>query len=86
MKALKVPKSYRANRVDYDDDGNLDDVVLMNVKMFRLERMTKRRIWIACYREGLPEVVIRLNSRSKITGSVDNHKSPKKIPWPKLSW
>lgn len=32
-----------------DDDGNLDDVVVTEVEMFRLERMDSDRWWMRLY-------------------------------------
>ena len=38
------------DRLSYDDNNELDDVVINNVDMFRLERMSNNDIWIAVYR------------------------------------
>ena len=32
-----------------DEDGNLDDVVIRDVYMFRMERMDDDAIWMSCY-------------------------------------
>ena len=57
-----------AERIDYDEEGNLDDVFVPNVEAFRLEYMYDNSVWIRCYREGRPDVVFWLNARGKITG------------------
>jgi len=59
-----------ADRIDYSKtDGNLDDVVVENVEMFRLEYMSDKSIWIKLYKKDGSEVVINLSSDSKINGS-----------------
>lgn len=57
------------DRVDYAK-GNLDDVVIENVTMFRLEYMDSNSVWIRLYRDdpGKRDVVIRLNAKGKIKG------------------
>jgi hypothetical protein len=32
-----------------DDNGDLDDVVINDVSMFRAERMDGKSLWMACY-------------------------------------
>jgi hypothetical protein len=59
------------DRFDYDDKGNLDDVVVNDVECFRLEYMDDNSIWLKCYRDGKDDVVICLRSRGKITGHHD---------------
>ena len=56
------------NRIDYDDNGNLDDVALGDVEMFRLEYMDDRTIWIAVIRKDGTEDVFWLRSGKKIKG------------------
>lgn len=56
------------DRFDYDDKGNLDDVVVEDVKTFRLEQMTDGHIWMACYRDGKPDVRFSLTAKGKIKG------------------
>lgn len=56
-----------ADKFDYDENG-LDDVVVENVSMFRLERMNSGSYWLRCYRDGADDVVFWLNSDQKITG------------------
>ena len=55
-------------RVDYDETGNLDDVAVSDVSLFRLEYMDDNRIWIRLYRKGTPDLVIHLESAGKISG------------------
>jgi hypothetical protein len=59
------------DRFDCDDKGNLDDVVVNDVDCFRLEYMADNSIWLKCYRDGKPDVVIWLKARGKITGHHD---------------
>jgi hypothetical protein len=56
-------------RVDYDETGNLDDVAVSNVSLFRLEYMDVNKIWIRLYRKGAPDLVIHLAASGKITGA-----------------
>jgi hypothetical protein len=55
------------DRIDYED-GDLDDIVLKDVSMFRMERMSDCQFWIRCYRDGKPDVVFNLSAPGKITG------------------
>ena len=57
-----------ADRIDYDANGDLDDIVVNDVSMFRMERMDDGAFWLRCYRTGKPDVVFRLNSATKIVG------------------
>lgn len=56
------------DRIDYDEQGDLDDIVIRNVSMFRMERMDGGCFWIRCYCDGKPDVIFWLNSEAKITG------------------
>lgn len=56
------------DRIDYDDKGDLDDIVINNVSMFRMERMDDGNFWLRCYCDGKPDVIFSLNSKRKITG------------------
>ena len=49
-------------------DGNLDDVAIEGVTMFRLEYMDSNSVWIRLYRNDRRDVVIKLGARGKITG------------------
>jgi hypothetical protein len=40
-----------------DHEGFLDDVVVLDVKMFRLERMDTNSWWACCYLDGFDERV-----------------------------
>ncbi len=56
------------DRIDYED-GDLDDIVLKDVTMFRMERMDDGHFWIRCYRDNEPDVVFNLTAEgNKITG------------------
>ena len=57
------------DRIDYDDNGNLDDVAIENVRMFRLEYMEDNRIWIRLYRDNKPDLVFNLEAAGKIAGA-----------------
>lgn len=39
------------DRIDYNQLG-VDDVVINDVELFRLERMTDNVFWICCYKKG----------------------------------
>lgn len=54
-------------RIDYDR-GNLDDVVVPDVELFRMEWMDKGSVWLRCYRKGKPDVIFWLKSKRKIKG------------------
>ena len=41
--------SYPCNRIDLDSSGGIDDVVLRDVDLFRLERMTSDTVWVKVY-------------------------------------
>ena len=56
-----------ADRFDLDASGDLDDIVVENVSLFRMERMDDGCFWIRCYREGQQDVVFWLNAEKKIT-------------------
>ncbi len=56
-----------ADRIDYAD-GNLDDVVVEDVTMFRLEYMSANHIWLKCYRNDKPDIRFLLTAKGKITG------------------
>ena len=55
----------------YDDLG-LDDVVVKDVEMFRMERMDDDYVWLACYLRDGQEIVFDLETDKKglITYSV----------------
>ena len=57
------------DRIDYDAAGNLDDVAIENVRMFRLEYMDDNRIWIRLYRDNKSDLVFYLEAAGKIAGS-----------------
>jgi hypothetical protein len=57
------------DRIDYNARGDLDDIVVNDVAMFRMERMDSGVFWIRCYRDGKPDVIFWLRSERKITGS-----------------
>ena len=57
------------DRIDYDDAGNLDDVAIENVRMFRLEYMDDNRIWIRLYRDNKSDLVFHLEAAGKIAGT-----------------
>lgn len=39
-----------SDRIDYDDKGNLDDVVIDNVATFHIEWMDDKTVWMRCYK------------------------------------
>jgi hypothetical protein len=56
------------DRIDYDETGNLDDVAVSDVELFRLEYMDDNSVWIRLYRHDKPDIVIWLGAAGKITG------------------
>lgn len=60
------------DRIDRTADGAVDDVVISDVKMFRMEQMSSGCIWIALYRDGKPDIVFWLNSSRKITAEIES--------------
>ena len=59
-------------KILYDDTGNLDDVALSDVSMFRLEYMDEGTVWRRLDRDNAKDVVIWLCARTgKITGKHD---------------
>lgn len=56
------------DRIDYDERGDLDDIVINDVVVFRMERMSDTSFWLRCYCDGKPDVVFQVNSETKITG------------------
>ncbi len=55
-------------RIDYDGSGNLDDVAISDVELFRLEYMDAKTVWIRLYRKDEKDIVFWLGARGKITG------------------
>lgn len=65
---LTERRADKPDRIDCDGRGDLDEIVLNDVSMFRMERMNDGYFWIKCYREDKPDVVFNLNAKGKITG------------------
>ena len=40
-----------SDRIDFDDKGNLDDVVIEDVSLFHMEWMSKKTVWMRCYKK-----------------------------------
>jgi hypothetical protein len=57
-----------ADRIDYNSRGDLDDIAISDVTMFRMDRMDSGVFWLRCYRDGKPGVIFWLRSMRKITG------------------
>lgn len=70
--ALPPPRSAMPDRIDRTADGAVDDVVISDVKMFRMERTSSGTIWMALYRDGKPDIVFWLNSSRKITAEIES--------------
>lgn len=51
------------------DDLGLDDVVVKDVEMFRMERMDEDYVWLACYLTDGQEIVFDLHATGRITYS-----------------
>ena len=54
------------DRFDLDNKGELDDVVVIDVEMFRFERMDEGLWWMRCYRNSKPDIVFWLSAKGKI--------------------
>ena len=55
-------------RIDYGKNGNLDDVAVSDVELFRLEYMDDNHIWIRLYRKKKRDIVFTLTAKGKISG------------------
>lgn len=66
------------DRIDYDEMG-LDDVVINDVEMFRLERMNEKLYWARCYKKNgeIIDFHIFIKGRN-ITGFAESYKKMKK--------
>lgn len=53
-------------RIDRDDCGKLDDVVISDVETFHMEWMDDRGVFIACYRADGTEFKFWLKSKGHI--------------------
>lgn len=49
-------------RIDYDDLGDLDDIAVGNVELFRMERMSASCFWLRLHRAGGRDIVFWLNA------------------------
>lgn len=52
MSSRKKPKNDYRIALRPDHRGDLDDVVVKDVEMFRAEMMDRGRLWMCCYLEG----------------------------------
>ena len=58
----------RKDRFDNDDNGELDDVAIFNVDLFRLERMNNGCFWMRLYKKtGEIDHVFWFNAKGKLT-------------------
>jgi len=55
------------DRIDYNET-RLDDVVINDVDMFRLEYMDDNSIWLCCYKKSGERIVFDLSSETAIIG------------------
>ena len=46
------------DRLDYAQDGSLDDATIHDVEMFRIERMDAGLYWMRLYCSGKPDVIL----------------------------
>lgn len=60
----------KVERIDYAN-GELDDVVVSGVTLFRMEQMHDGCWWIRLYRGDDDDLVFCLNSKQKITATVE---------------
>lgn len=68
-----MAKTEYVERIDNDDKGELDDIAVSHVSMFRMEWMSDDCVWIRLYRDqkGKDDLVFWLNSKKKIIGKVE---------------
>lgn len=61
-------------RIDIDSNGELDDVAISDVSMFRLERMDKGVWWMCVYYEGGGRDTFWLRSKKKISANHEDER------------
>ena len=54
----------RRDRIAMDDRG-VDDVVIHDVDVFRLERMGDTSFWLKCYKSNGEEIVFWINRKGR---------------------
>lgn len=59
------PRGGSAQELRLDDKGQLDDVVVPNVTMFRLERMDRADWWMRCYMPNHEDLVFRITTSGR---------------------
>jgi hypothetical protein len=72
----------KIERIDYAN-GDLEDVAVSDIDLFRMERMADGIVWITLYRSGDKDIVFRLYAvENKIIGELthaaDEWKEPNK--------
>jgi hypothetical protein len=61
----------KVERIDYAN-GDLDDVAVSDVELFRMERIADGSFWITLYRAGDKEIAFSLNAmENKIVGKLE---------------
>ena len=64
-----------------DDDGELDDVVVKDVEMFRAERMDNRSLWMCCYLTGHERVNFWVRVKGRGTLEFCVTEQPSDVPY-----
>lgn len=59
-----------ADRIKYDDHGELDEVVVTKPTAFHLEYMADNQVWMRIDRHGDDALVVVLTGHGKIEGTV----------------
>jgi hypothetical protein len=63
----------KVERIDYTN-GDLDNVAVSEVELFRMERIADGSFWITLYRAGDNEIAFSLNAvENKIVGKQEQH-------------
>ena len=64
------------DRIDCNDKGDLDDIVINNVEMLHMEWMDDNTVWLRCYRKEKQDVIFWLTYKKKITGCHEIEEAP----------
>lgn len=60
-----------ADRIKYDDRGDLDEVIVTKPTAFHLEYMQDNQVWMRIDREDGDSIVVVLTARGKIIGTAE---------------
>lgn len=73
IRRLPAPKTKPDYRIALrpDDEGELDDVFVKDVAMFRMERMDENYFWLACYfdNKAMERMTFRISAKRAHVGA-----------------